>query len=330
VKICHFIASRGIGRGEFYIDLVNELSKSEKIYLLIPSNSNYLERISDNIIVLEYKSKNSRKNPFLIYEIYQKIKSINPDIVHTHFSKSSEIFFFINKLLKIFHIATKHNPRKGEIFDRLKYVTAVSKDVAKSIKNNSTVIYNGITPIKIEKQKTKNKKFTISAIGRLDKVKGFDLLIENLEKIKFDFELNIVGNGKERKNLKKLIKKLKLEKKVSLLGFKKNIPQIITNSDLIIVSSLNEGFSLVILEAIFYSKLLITTKVGIAKEIFTEQFIVKNFDFYNKLNDIYLNYDEYTNSFKLFQEEIKNKFLLQNIAKEYVKYYKKVSKFNKF
>ena len=79
--------------------------------------------------------------------------------------------------MKLIHVATKHNARKGKIFNKIKYVTAVSDDVAKSIQNdNVEIIYNGIEPLNIESSLCENKVFTISAIGRLDKIKGFDIL----------------------------------------------------------------------------------------------------------------------------------------------------------
>ena len=93
MRICHFITSTGLGRGEFYIDLVNELCKTTEIYLLITKHSKYLYRVSPNIHIIEYTSKDSRLNPFFLYEVYYLLKSLRPDIVHTHFAKSTEAFY---------------------------------------------------------------------------------------------------------------------------------------------------------------------------------------------------------------------------------------------
>ena len=72
MKICHFIASIGLGRGEFYVDLVNEMANNEEfdIYLLIPENAKFLHRISKKVKVIEYSSKDSRNNPFLYLELF--------------------------------------------------------------------------------------------------------------------------------------------------------------------------------------------------------------------------------------------------------------------
>ena len=64
-----------------------------------------------------------------------------------------------------------------------------------------------------------NFKFSIVAVGRLDKIKGFDLLIHAASELKFDFELKIYGQGSERQNLQNLIDSLKLQDRVRLCGF---------------------------------------------------------------------------------------------------------------
>jgi len=326
VNICHFIASQGLGRGEFYIDLVNEMANDKKLelYLLIPKNAKFLPRVSSRVKVIEYQSKDSRNNPFLYIELLKIFKLNCFDIVHTHFAKSTEIFYRLNKILNIPHVATKHNPRKGKIFNKIKYVTAVSKDVKDSIKNeNIELIFNGINPMKIKKIE-KNEIFTIRAIGRLDKIKGFDKLIKEFSNFKSDAVLEIIGDGEEKEELNNLIKSLNLDGKVKLIGFREDIPELISSSSLVIISSLSEGFSIVALETMVYGKLLISTKVGICKEILPEILLIDNFKFADKFNDIYNNYANYCNEFKNLKLKYEEEFILKNIAEKYNKYYKKV------
>ncbi len=328
MKILHFIASKGLGRGEAYIDLVNELCKHIDIILLIPKNALYKERIAKNIKVIEYSALNSRKNPLLLMEILWKIKKEKPDIVHTHFAKASEIFYFVNKFLQLPHVATKHNPRKGKIYNKIPNVIAVSKAVRESISNdNVKIIYNGIKQEQVSSS-NKNNIFTILAVGRLDKIKGFDILIGECAKLDFLFQLQIVGEGEERKNLETLIRKLNLEDKVTLMGFRKDIPQIMSNSNMVIMSSHSEGFSLVMIEALFYAKLFISTKVSGATEILDEKFLIDGFHISDKLNKIYKREEEFINDFSLFSDRIKDQFRLENISQTYISYYKRFLKRN--
>lgn len=324
MKVLHFIASTGIGRGEVYVDLVNELCKNIEIILLVPKNALYKERIDKKIEVIEYSAYDSRKNPLLLIEIFWKIKKLKPDIVHTHFGKASEIFYFINKLLNLPHVATKHNPRKGKIFHKIQNVIAVSQGVRESIPNDKVkVIYNGISPIEVFSQK-RDEIFTILAVGRLDKIKGFDILIKECAKLDFPFRLQIIGEGKERKNLEYLIHKLGLEENISLLGFRKDIPQLMKNADMVVMSSHSEGFSLVMVESIFYANLFVSTRVSGATEVLEEKFLFDEFNFSQKLNDIYRNYTIFKENYLILTKKIQNKFLLEHIAKEHILYYQSI------
>lgn len=329
LNICHFIASKGLGRGEFYVDLINELSLIEntKLTLLVPQGAKFLDRVFSGVSVVEYRAKGSRYSLFLLMELFFFFRKNRFNIVHTHFAKSSEIFFLLNKFLKLPHLATKHNPRKGKIFNKIKYVTTVSKDAAKTIVNpNVKIIYNGLNPVKINPKVSQNSHFKIVAIGRLEKIKGFDTLIEEVAKIEHDFSLSIVGEGKEREKLARLIDELSLQDRVFLVGFRKDIPKIISEADLVAISSLSEGFSMVALEALFYSPLLISSRVGICQEILPETFLPTLDNFGSKINDIISRYDFYKNEFLKTKNEYQPKFLLPNIAKEYHEYYKEIIK----
>lgn len=326
-NICHFIASHGLGRGEFYIDLVNEMVEHDAVNLtlVVPSGSKFLPRVNQKINVIEYTSKNTRNNPLLFLELYGIFQKNRFDVVHTHFAKATEIFHLLNKLLGVVHIATKHNPRKGKIFNKMANVTAVSADVAKSIRNdNVKVIYNGLRPQSVTKKSVENEIFTMIAVGRLDKIKGFDILIKECAKLNFEFLLEIVGDGEERDTLQALIESLALQEKVKLLGFRHDIPQMMQDADLVVMSSHSEGFSLVMVEALFYANLFITTRVSGAIEILDEMFFIDGFDIARKLQAIHEEYDRFHKGYMELAERIKGNFLLDNIVDQYLEYYEAV------
>ena len=325
MKVLHYISSTGMGRGEVYIDLVNVMCKYVDVVLLVPKDNFYRDRVDSDVEIVEYTSYDSRISPILLIEIIFKIRSIKPDIVHTHFSKATQIFYGINKILHIPHVATKHNPRKGKIFHKIKNVTAVSKNVAESISSeNVKIIYNGIKPFDLEPSKEKNNVFSLLAVGRLDKIKGFDILIKECSQLKFPFLLQIVGEGEERKNLEILIEELNLSDKIKLLGFRKDIPKLMNSADVVVMSSYSEGFSLVMVESLFYANLFISTKVSGATEILDDRFLFDIKDMGSKIEDIYQNYDIYKKLFKNLQDKVKKKLLLSNIVLEYIDLYQKI------
>jgi glycosyltransferase involved in cell wall biosynthesis len=325
MKVVQFLGSRGWGGLEnVFVDLCNELSKRVEIDVIVFQESAVIKKFDKNVRIHILYSNSSRFNPLLHIELYTLLKKLKSDIVHTHGAKTTQIFYYLNKLLHIVHIATKHNTRKGKIFNKLQNVIAVSKEVSKSILSDHVkVIYNGI---RIEKvlPHHKNKIFTILSVGRLDKVKGFDILIHECAKLDFLFNLQIVGEGIERENLEQKINLLHINDKVNLIGFRQDIPQLMQDADLVVVSSHSEGFSLVMIEALFYAKVLVTTKVGIGIEIFDNKFLIDDFDIATKINDIYFNYQEYEKDFSQLQQKLKNRFLLENIADKHIKYYNSI------
>jgi glycosyltransferase involved in cell wall biosynthesis len=224
------------------------------------------------------------------------------------------------------HVATKHNGRKGKIFNSLPHVIAVSKGVKKSIANESAqVIYNGIKPVGVL-PKIENDVFTLLAVGRLDKIKGFDILIEECAKMDFPFKLHIVGEGEERKHLESVISKCKLKDKVSLLGFRQDIPQLMKNADIVVMSSHSEGFSLVMVESLFYANVFVSTKVSGATEVLDEIFLFEGFNISVKINTIFEQYTEFKDGFSSLKNEAQEKFMLVHIAQEHIRLYQYILK----
>ena len=101
---------------------------------------------------------------------------------------------------------------------------------------------------------TLNNK-TMIAVGRIDKIKGFDLLIKAFSKIVhqhhvLNWKLNIIGSdGGEKKYLNQLIKDLDVEKRVFIKDAVNNIKEEYLCSDIYVMTSINECFGLVLLEA---------------------------------------------------------------------------------
>lgn len=140
---------------------------------------------------------------------------------------------------------------------------------------NVEVIYNPIDEkniINMSKEKLDNIKsnFKVISVGRLEKIKGFDRLIKaiyNLKKENINIKLLIVGEGSQKKYLLNLVKENSLENNVEVIGFDSNPYKYIVNSDLFISSSLSEGFSLVIAEAMILGVPVLSTNTAGSQEL---------------------------------------------------------------
>ena len=169
-----------------------------------------------------------------------------------------------------------------------------------------------------------NFKFSIVAVGRLDKIKGFDLLIRAASELKFDFELKIYGHGGERQNLQNLIDSLKLQDRVRLCGFCDDVAAALSASHLHVISSRKEGFPVILIEGIFYSPVLISTRAGGISEILSEEFLYEAADLGAKIDEIYRTYDKYARAFAQKHAGLKQTLTLQNYISSLKNYYEEL------
>ena len=169
-----------------------------------------------------------------------------------------------------------------------------------------------------------NFKFNIVAVGRLDKIKGFDLLIRAASELKFDFEIKIYGQGGERQNLQNLIDSLKLRDRVRLCGFCDDVAAALAASHLHVISSRKEGFPVILIEGIFYSPVLISTRAGGISEILSEEFLCEAADLGAKIDEIYRTYGKYARAFAQKHAGLKQTWTLQNYISSLKNYYEEL------
>ncbi len=309
MRVCHFAASKGLGRGEVYVDLANHSADTRPdmdVGLLVPRGALFRDRVSKRVQLLEYKAKDSRRNPFLRWEVARLLKQFKPDIVHTHFAKATEVFRKANRRLNLPWVATKHNPRKGRIYEKVSNIIAVAEVVRQSIHEQSaTVIYNGIIPDETITRRTDlpadGEPLNLVTAGRLDPIKGYDLLIKVLAEIERPWRLTIYGEGDQRGELESLIASLRLSDRVNLPGFHTDMPQAMAQCDAFVMSSHSEGCSVALLEAMHYAPLVISTPVGLAKELFPD-WLLWNLNDSASLGAILGEYGERTRQFNAWVE----------------------------
>lgn len=125
-------------------------------------------------------------------------------------------------------------------------------DNIKEINAKLCRIYNPIPYDSIGKSEQREK--IIFAAGRLTKIKGFDMLIEawsTIEKDCPEWKLLIAGDGEEKDNLLSLIKNKNLQR-AELLGYIDEIEDYYKKTSIFALSSRNEGFVMVLLEAMSF------------------------------------------------------------------------------
>lgn len=127
---------------------------------------------------------------------------------------------------------------------------ADKKNYLKHIHCNIQCIPN-FTTIKIEKQADINSNIIV-AVGRLERQKGFDLLLDAwadvITSVK-DWKLRIIGSGSLRENLISQAKRLGIEQYVEFRNATSDIASAYAEASCLVMSSRFEGFGLVLIEA---------------------------------------------------------------------------------
>lgn len=94
----------------------------------------------------------------------------------------------------------------------------------------------------------------ILGVGRLTPEKGFEYLVEAVNNLDYDIKLVIAGGSDNDDTYFKRLKSLDKNNKVIFTGnvFGENLRQLYSHARLFVLSSVNEGFPLVLLEAMDY------------------------------------------------------------------------------
>lgn len=236
--------------------------------------------------------------PFTFVHLFVSIYKIKPDVINIHFPLAQLPYIrLLQKLFKFKIVTSFHGHdvlRWEEAFKKSKLyynqlelltvsdqVTACSNYLSRKIEtiynlklNSVITIYNGVAYSK-NREITEDKTNYIFSFGRLEHVKGLDLLINAFVKISdSDILLKIAGSGSQLYNLKKLVSKHKLEERVVFLGkiSHEEVFEYCYKSKFVVVPSRNEAFGLSVLEAIASGIPVLATNVGGMPEILDSRF----------------------------------------------------------
>ena len=306
-----------------------------------------------NTYSLNFKNPYSLKFIFFLWK-YLTINIKAYDIIHVHLFPSIlylSIFKFLGafpKNVKI--IMTEHNTFNrrrhsliGKFLDNIIYrqydlVVAISHGVKNSLVSyigklkKIEVINNGIE-INFEEfyKREKREKIIIVSVGRLHKQKNYENAFLAISKIKdLNFEYWIVGSG-EMKKYGSIINSLKIENKVKLLGFRKDVVEILKKSDIFLMPSNWEGFGLSAAEAMNAGLACIFSNVEGLRDLLHKN----NYD--GKIVDpsdpenMSLAIKELLGNYNLRQKLGRNAFLrsdifsIQNMLKKHVKLYETIN-----
>lgn len=226
------------------------------------------------------------------------IKEFKPDVVHSHLVHANILCRMLRPTTTIPRlISSAHNSNEEGRFRMLAYrltdqLTDISTNVSYEAveafieqnavrKERMLTVHNGISicdfifsdekriQIREELGIASNEKL-ILAVGRLDDSKDYPNLLSAVVDLFSNYDhvkLVIAGDGLLLNSLKEKTKLLGLEKKVTFLGVRTDIPSLMSAADIFVLSSAWEGFGLVVAEAMACNRVVVATDCGGVKEV---------------------------------------------------------------
>ncbi|HTH50719.1 MAG TPA: glycosyltransferase [Pyrinomonadaceae bacterium] len=237
-----------------------------------------------------------------LVKLFRIIRAEKPDIIHTHTAKAGtlgRIAALFHRLLggrKVKVVHTFHGHVLHSYYGRGK--TALFRAIERALARVATDKIVVISPQQLDEINAKfhvgrREQFTviplgmeladppetsdlraqlpagpetilIGCIGRLAEIKDIPLLIRSVAEIPGDANLHlvVVGDGHIRADLERLAMELNSAGKVTFLGNRTDIANVLAGLDIVALTSLNEGTPLSLIEAMGAARPVAATPVG--------------------------------------------------------------------
>ena len=302
-KILEVCLSPDLGGLELYVGrCINELSKKFDVSCVIATNSK-LKGFVQNTKKFELE----RKSVFFITPALKLAKIIdheNIDIIHIHWTKDIPVAVFA----KVFSkrkpkiIQTRHMTMtrfKTDIYHKFLYKNIdtiicitkaledqIKKYIPEGVRPKTKLLYLGAAEPKILDDREKREfrenlgagqSFVVGLIGRINASKGQYLLIEAmriLKERKMDIKAHLVGHAMDDEYLESLKRRVinyNLEEMVKFQGFTNEPANFMQACDVVLMTSKNETFGLVTIEAMRNGVAVIGSNSGGVLEIIEDK-----------------------------------------------------------
>jgi glycosyltransferase involved in cell wall biosynthesis len=225
------------------------------------------------------------------------LREFKPDIVHSHMYHATMLARLMRLLVRIpCMISTMHSALDGGRFRPVAYratdwLTDLSTNVSCEAvdvfvasgavrADRMIAVHNGISVEKfrasLEARENIRETFSVAddckllvAAGRLGWSKDYPNMFNALARLPGDlhYKLLIAGGGSLRASLEKLVDDLGLSTRVQFLGIRDDIADLMSAADVFVLSSVGEGFGLVVAEAMACECVVVATDSGGVREV---------------------------------------------------------------
>lgn len=358
------------GMESFIVEMANTFIAEHKVFVISFADleDSWLppKRLNQKIKLITLGTLNVL-SPTLWNKLFKQIKRIEPDIIHLN-SAPSLVPFFVFSLFFKNVVYTFHSPPLVETDTGVKYKTKIFRYVIKHLfKSNliktvcistesyyqyidlfgfkpNKLIYNGIIERGLSDLHYQVKNFFLEikrkgfdkvflAVGRFATIKNFEMLVdlfkelnENNKKIALVLILSTLDEDIKAQDFKK-----NAPNNVFIIGAKDNVIDYMYYADALCISSLAEGFSLVMAESISVGLPILSTPVGGPLEFIKNKingFLANDFDkqSFQEIIDKFMSLSEdeilqiKENNIELYKRHM----TIDRCTQEYLEFYKSI------
>lgn len=296
IKVMHILLSLEFGGAEkVVVNLVNKLydERFDFSICVMDRIGALRDELNSNMKVICMERKGGGVDFALPARLAKVMREVTPDIIHMHNPtallygtisgkmagargmivtqhgsvsvENPRMRFVTTQLSKIID---KNIPVSAEIEEYLKSRCKVRNDKLETIINGiDDSIYRPNTAERIDGKKRLDLKDNI-VIGHIARfsaekdqrnlLKAFSVVVKKID----NSRLIMVGDGPMRSDLELFAKELNIADKVLFTGFRRDIPALLNMFDIFVLSSLREGTSLTLIEAMATELPIVATNVG--------------------------------------------------------------------
>ena len=298
MKILYIITQSVLGGAQANVyDLIANFSKDNEVHLATGDSGPLTENVIELGVTVHILPNLTRNIQLFgdfnaVKKCISLIHQIKPDIIHAHSSKAGVVARVAGWICKVPVVFTAHGwgftpgtPNKRRVVAliaekllapltaKLICVSENDRQLALSLgvgsKNSLVTVRYGIGNIPVSLADPARNPARLIMVARFNEQKDQATLLKAISQLNdHSIHLDLVGSGPSWKSCKDLAKSLAIEDQVSFLGDRRDVPDLLAQFQIFILSTNYEGLPISILEAMRSGLPVVATSVnGIPEEV---------------------------------------------------------------
>ncbi len=304
LRILHVLASPGPGGAETLVrDLAAELramghvagiafiSHAEQVGNSGRFEAEFLSQLERASVPVLHIGHAARRNPLYgAWKLHSAIKGFSPDILHLHLQWALVYRLLIGPFapagMRTVYTHHINRFRQGAPLFRLLArpvdgfvaISGFNRALLESqVKRPVAYVPNAVAVpdrLKAKRRRQAHDPLQVLSVGQMTEQKDYPTLVEaaalvfrQRPQLAGKLVFRIAGDGPERGRVQSLVRERGLEDRVILLGTRTDVPDLMGQSDVLLMTSAYEGLPVTLLEALHAGLPIIATAVGACPEV---------------------------------------------------------------